>query len=84
MGRTSAAERWNRSYRRLMYSDIELVPVADRNEFPYNAAWNVDAWHVPGRKYLSTDALVHLATQKGITVTLLEHNGSAAVRTQLN
>lgn len=84
MGRTSAVERWNFNYRRLVFGDIELVPFADRNEYPYNTLWNADMWHVPGRRYLSTDALVRLAAKRGLTVTLVERDSSGVVRTQLN
>ncbi len=80
MSRMTKAERWNLSYRRLHFGDIQLVPVADRDWFPYDAEWNEDKWHVPGRKIMSTEALVKLATKQGVTVTLVEHAGS----TQLN
>ena len=84
MGRVSDISRYIRSYRRLIFGDITLVPFADRDWYPYNLPRYAEMWHVPGRLTMSTDALVSLATKRGLTVTLLEHKGSAAVRTQLN
>jgi hypothetical protein len=84
MPRTTSAERYNMRFRRLNFGSITLVPVYDRDEYPYSAEWNRDMWHVPGRKYLSTDALVKLATEQGITVSLTESNGTTVETTRLN
>ncbi len=84
MPKTTSAERYNMRYRRLNYGSITLVPVCDREEYPYSAEWNRDMWHIPGRKYMSTDALVKLATKKGITVSIVEHSGVNVELTRLN
>lgn len=84
MPRTTHAERYNKRYRRLYYGDITLVPVYDREEPPYNAKCNRDMWHVPGRSIRSTDALVKLATEKGITVSVVECVGANVETTRLN
>jgi hypothetical protein len=67
--------------RELFYGNIRLVAV-DNGEWPFNREGNRDKWHVPGRRYATTDELVKLATMRGITVTLSEvaRDGQTTVR----
>ena len=80
----SIAERWNMNYRRLHFGEFVLVPVADRDWYPYDQPWCADKWHVPGRITMSTDELVALADRQDITVKLVEHDGVNITTTQLN
>lgn len=84
MPKLSTAKRYNFRYRRLHYGSIELVPVADRDSYPYNLERYRNAWHVPGRTIMSTDALVQMAARKGIVVKLSEHSGVDITLTRLN
>lgn len=80
----SIEDRWNLNYRRLVYDGIPLVPVADRDYYPYDLPRNADKWHVPGRLIMSTDALLQLADRLAVSVKLVEHDGEGIQTTRLN
>jgi hypothetical protein len=71
------------SDRRLIYGNIQLVSVY-ADYYPYNQERYEDMWHVPGRTIMSTDALVTLATRKGIAVSIVEQEGINYQTTRLN
>ena len=71
------------SNRRLYYGSIELVPV-HADYYPFDQEKYRDMWHVPGRTIMSTDALVTLATRKGVAVSIVEQEGISTSTTRLN
>ena len=71
------------SNRHLIYGNIKLVPVY-APYYPYDQPRYADMWHVPGRTIMSTDALVILATRKGIAVSVVEQSGISTQTTRLN
>ena len=78
-----SASRYFYESRRLNYGSIKLVPVA-ADYYPYDQERYKDMWHIPGRQYMSTEALVILATKRGITVTMSEYVGVNTQTTRLN
>lgn len=67
----------------LYFGNIKLVPYF-QDYYPFDRIEYRDMWHVPGRRVMSTDALVTRATKLGITVTLTEYQGVATQTTRLN
>ena len=70
--------------RRMNYGSIQLVPVAADTHRPWHTEEYKDMWHIPGRTIMSTDALVTLATRKGIAVSIVEQEGINHQTTRLN
>ena len=81
---THMAERIDGAlHRRLYYDGIKLVPVA-ADYYPYDQERYRDMWYVPGRTIMSTDALVALATERGVTVMMSEFEGVSVQTTRFN
>ena len=79
-----SAERYFHAGRHMFYGNIKLVPVA-ADWYPYDQPMYADKWHVPGRReFMSTDALVTMATERGVTVTITEYKGVSTQTTRLN
>ena len=78
-----SAERYFWAGRHMFYGSIKLVPVA-ADWYPYNRSEYADKWYVPGRIIMSTDALVTMATERGVTITITEYKGVSTHTTRLN
>lgn len=78
-----SAERYFYAGRRMFYGSIKLVPVA-ADFYPYDQPMFADKWYVPGRITMSTEALVTMATERGVTVTITEYEGVSTQTTRLN
>lgn len=57
--------------RRLVFDDIELLPVEDARKIPQHLLGHT-VWHLPGGKVASTGYLVKRAERLGVTIKLHE------------
>ena len=69
--------------RALYYDNMKLVPV-QTDWYPFDQEKYRDMWHIPGRTIMSTEALVTLATRRGIAVSIVEQEGIQTQTTRLN
>ena len=59
-------------YRKLIYGDINLVPV-ETGKYPYLSHEGFkNSWHLPGQSIATTAELVKVGTTHGIRVWLVE------------
>lgn len=67
------------THRKLIYDGMTLVQMHDRVGRPIK-----NRWHVPGNQVKTTQELIDLANERGLSVVLVEISNRGSTTTRLN